>query len=145
MNALSALNTTNFVEQPALSASEVLAGEERVSSSTQYKFTSLQTAKNDVHGIHTGQLVGCQVYNPQDKVIAGFWLVTAAIEVALPRGANIHKLLRGTGIFEDAITHDLMISINQYTTLLNNVQAQTKGNDVGFLIAVCDDICRYTI
>ena len=134
MNALSALNTTNFVEQPALSASEVLAGEERVSSSTQYKFTSLQTAKNDVHGIHTGQLVGCQVYNPQDKVIAGFWLVTAAIEVALPRGANIHKLLRGTGIFEDAITHDLMISINQYNALLTNVQAQTKGNDVGFLL-----------
>lgn len=131
MNALSALSTTNFVEQSAQPASEVLAGEERVSSSTQYKFTSLQTARNYVH---TEQLDGSQVYNPQDKVIAGFWLVTTAIEVALPRGANIHKLLRGTGIFEDAITHDLMISINQYNALLTNVQAQTKGNDVGFLL-----------
>ena len=57
MNALSALNTTNFVEQPALSASEVLAGEERVSSSTQYKFTSLQTARNYVN---TERLDGSQ-------------------------------------------------------------------------------------
>lgn len=131
MNALGALNTANFAEHAALPASEASASEERVSLFTQHEFTSSQTENNDVY---TAQLNDSHVYNHQDKVIAGFWLVTAVLEVAVPRGANIHKLLRGTGIFEDAITHDLMISINQYTALLNNVQAQTKGNDVGFLI-----------
>lgn len=131
MNALGALNTANFAEHAALPAGEASASEERVSLFTRHEFTSLQTENSDVY---TGQLNDSHVYNHQDKVIAGFWLVTAVLEVAVPRGANIHKLLRGTGIFEDAITHDLMISINQYTTLLNNVQAQTKGNDVGFLI-----------
>ena len=131
MIALSALYTTHFAEQAALPASEASADEEWVSLFTQHKFTSLQTANSDVL---SGQLEGGQVYHNQDKVIAGFWLVTAAIDVALPRGANVNKLLRGTGIFEDAITYDLMISINQYIALLTNVQAQTKGNDIGFLI-----------
>ena len=39
------------------------------------------------------------VMSSQDKVIVGYWLVRAALNVALSRGANKNKLLRGTGIF----------------------------------------------
>ncbi|MEC8788116.1 MAG: AraC family transcriptional regulator, partial [Pseudomonadota bacterium] len=45
------------------------------------------------------------VMSSQDKVIVGYWLVRAAFNVALSRGANKNKLLRGTGIFEDALQH----------------------------------------
>ena len=35
------------------------------------------------------------VMSSQDKVIVGYWLVRAALNVALSRGANKNKLLRG--------------------------------------------------
>lgn len=69
-----------------------------------------------------------------DKVIMAYELICAALDVALPRGANKHKVLRGTGIFEDAISPDIRINIKQYITLLENIQIQTKGNDISFLI-----------
>ena len=68
------------------------------------------------------------------KVIAGYWLVKAVLDVALNRGANKNKLFRGTGIFEDALEPDSLISIKQYHLLLTNVQSQTKGADVSFLL-----------
>ncbi|AXT40881.1 helix-turn-helix domain-containing protein [Alteromonas sp. BL110] len=74
------------------------------------------------------------VMSVQDKAILGCWLVRAAMDVALSRGANKNKLLRGTGIFEDALQSNLRLSIKQYVSLLNNVQAQTKGSDVSFLL-----------
>ena len=74
------------------------------------------------------------VMSVQDKVILGCWLVRAALDVALSRGANKNKLLRGTGIFDDALQSDSLLSIKQYSSLLGNVHAQTKGNDVSFLL-----------
>ncbi|BFT30601.1 AraC family transcriptional regulator [Alteromonas sp. D210916BOD_24] len=91
------------------------------------------SAPNVISGIATPTL-SQNITTLSDKVIAGYWLVKATMEVALPRGANIDKLLRGTGIFEDAITSHLMISVKQYTALLVNVQHYTKGKDVSFLI-----------
>ncbi len=76
----------------------------------------------------------CNVVSVQDKAIAGYWLVKSAMDVAIPRGANSNKLLRGTGIFEDAITPHMMISIKQYCALLSNVKHYAKGKDTGFLI-----------
>ena len=72
------------------------------------------------------------VMSSQDKVIVGYWLVRAALNVALSRGANKNKLLRGTGIFEDALQHQSLLSINQYSSLLVNVQSQARGGDVSF-------------
>ena len=74
------------------------------------------------------------VQSTHDKVIAGYWLVKAVLDVALNRGANKNKLFRGTGIFEDALEPDSLISIKQYHLLLTNVQSQTKGADVSFLL-----------
>lgn len=74
------------------------------------------------------------VMSSQDKVIVGYWLVRAALNVALSRGANKNKLLRGTGIFEDALQHQSLLSINQYSSLLVNVQSQARGGDVSFLL-----------
>ena len=70
----------------------------------------------------------------QDKVIVGYWLVRAALNVALSRGANKNKLLRGTGIFEDALQHQSLLSTKQYSSLLVNVQSQARGGDVSFLL-----------
>ena len=74
------------------------------------------------------------VMSSQDKVIVGYWLVRAALNVALSRGANKNKLLRGTGIFEDALQHQSLLSTKQYSSLLVNVQSQARGGDVSFLL-----------
>ena len=74
------------------------------------------------------------VMSNQDKVIVGYWLVRAALNVALSRGANKNKLLRGTGIFEDALQHQSLLSTKQYSSLLVNVQSQARGGDVSFLL-----------
>ena len=74
------------------------------------------------------------VMSSQDKVIVGYWLVRAALNVALSRGANKNKLLRGTGIFEDALKPNSLLSIKQYSSLLVNVQSQARGGDVSFLL-----------
>ena len=74
------------------------------------------------------------VMSVQDKAIRGCWLVRAALDVALSRGANKNKLLRGTGIFDDALQSDSLLSIKQYSSLLGNVHAQTKGSDVSFML-----------
>lgn len=74
------------------------------------------------------------VMSSQDKVIVGYWLVRAALNVAFSRGANKNKLLRGTGIFEDALKPSSLLSIKQYSSLLVNVQSQARGGDVSFLL-----------
>ncbi|WP_334018420.1 helix-turn-helix domain-containing protein [Alteromonas sp. S015] len=74
------------------------------------------------------------VMSSQDKVIVGYWLVQAVLNVALSRGANKNKLLRGTGIFEDGLQHHSLLSTKQYSSLLVNVQSQARGGDVSFLL-----------
>lgn len=74
------------------------------------------------------------VQSIHDKVIAGYWLVKAVLDVSITRGANKNKLFRGTGIFEDTLQPNSLISIKQYQSLLANVQSQTKGADVSFLL-----------
>lgn len=69
-----------------------------------------------------------------DKVIWAYDLVRAGLEVATPRGANKHKILRGTGIFDDAIVPEMQISVGQYLAFLDNIRSQTKGHDISFLI-----------
>jgi len=69
-----------------------------------------------------------------DKVIPGYHLIQAVIDVAVPRGASKDKILRGTGIFEDSLTPETLISAKQCIALLTNVSGQCKGHDVSFLI-----------
>lgn len=96
------------------------------------------SAKSDADMLNMGVIDSAGsahvVMSSQDKVIVGYWLVRAALNVALSRGANKNKLLRGTGIFEDALQHQPLLSINQYSSLLVNVQSQARGGDVSFLL-----------
>jgi AraC-like DNA-binding protein len=69
-----------------------------------------------------------------DKVIPAYHLVHAVMDVAIPRGASKDKILRGTGIFDDSLTMDTLISAKQCIALLSNVRSQCQGNDVSFLI-----------
>lgn len=96
------------------------------------------TVKNDANELGMGVIDSTGsahvVMSSQDKVIVGYWLVRAALNVALSRGANKNKLLRGTGIFEDALQHYSLLSTKQYSSLLVNVQSQARGGDVSFLL-----------
>lgn len=96
------------------------------------------TAKDDANELDMGVIDSAGsahvVMSSQDKVIVGYWLVRAALNVALYRGANKNKLLRGTGIFEDALQHYSLLSTKQYSSLLVNVQSQARGGDVSFLL-----------
>ena len=96
------------------------------------------TVKDDANELGMGVIDSAGsahvVMSSQDKVIVGYWLVRAALNVALSRGANKNKLLRGTGIFEDALQHHSLLSIKQYSSLLVNVQSQARGGDVSFLL-----------
>ena len=96
------------------------------------------TVKNDANELGMGVIDSAGsahvVMSSQDKVIVGYWLVRAALNVALSRGANKNKLLRGTGIFEDALQHQSLLSTKQYSSLLVNVQSQARGGDVSFLL-----------
>ena len=96
------------------------------------------TVKDDANELGMGVIDSAGsahvVMSSQDKVIVGYWLVRAALNVALSRGANKNKLLRGTGIFEDALQHHSLLSTKQYSSLLVNVQSQARGGDVSFLL-----------
>lgn len=69
-----------------------------------------------------------------DKVIPGYHFVCAVLAIAEPRGVSVHKLLRGTGIFDDAITPNLRVSGKQLIALIGNVQSYCKAKDASFLI-----------
>ena len=93
------------------------------------------TTKDNVDAFCVDVFVSSDVVQSiHDKVIAGYWLVKAVLDVSITRGANKNKLFRGTGIFEDTLQPNSLISIKQYQSLLANVQSQTKGADVSFLL-----------
>ena len=59
----------------------------------------------------------------------------ALIDLALSRGLEEHKLLRGTGIFyTDILNGNLMVSPQQCFQLLQNVQKHSNPHDLGFLL-----------
>jgi len=59
----------------------------------------------------------------------------ALIELALSRGVEEHKLLRGTGIFcEDIARNNLQLSPQQCFQLIHNVQKHSAQPDLSFLL-----------
>ncbi|MDO6567554.1 helix-turn-helix domain-containing protein [Alteromonas sp. 1_MG-2023] len=107
-----------------------------------------------VTGPVSGSKAKAALVTKSDKVIPGYPLVQAVLEVAIPRGANKHKILRGTGIFDETFSTpqhtgsdqvsvggggllantSAKLSAKQCIALLSNVSSQCKGNDVSFLI-----------
>lgn len=60
---------------------------------------------------------------------------SALIELALGRGVEEHKLLRGTGIFcEDITRNNLYLSPQQCFQLIHNLQKRHAQQDISFLL-----------
>ena len=70
-----------------------------------------------------------------DKYLSAEGMITALVELAQGRGIPLHKLLRGTGIFEQDL-YDLSqrFSLSQLLALISQFKALMKSNDSGFLL-----------
>lgn len=68
-----------------------------------------------------------------EKFFRAHQLAASLIDLAISRGVNKHKLLRGTGIFyEDIKTGTSMLSANQLLTLFSQAQSLMAGDDCAF-------------
>ena len=69
-----------------------------------------------------------------ERVIPASPLCSSVIDVAMALGADINKLLRGTGIFENTLTEKDHISATQFQSLLLNAHKQVKAKDFTFQV-----------
>ncbi|MEM5509421.1 helix-turn-helix domain-containing protein [Pseudoalteromonas sp. AS71] len=70
-----------------------------------------------------------------DKYLSAQGLITSAVELAQSRDINLHKLLRGTGIFEqDLLNFQHAFSVSQQVRLLAQFKLLMKSTDSGFLL-----------
>lgn len=76
-----------------------------------------------------------QYISLDDKYLSAEGMITALVELAQGRGIPLHKLLRGTGIFEQDL-YDLSqrFSLSQLLALISQFKALMKSNDSGFLL-----------
>jgi AraC-like DNA-binding protein len=76
-----------------------------------------------------------QYISLDDKYLSAEGMITALVELAQGRGIPLHKLLRGTGIFEQDL-YDLSqrFSLSQLLALISHFKALMKSNDSGFLL-----------
>ncbi|OUS72552.1 AraC family transcriptional regulator [Pseudoalteromonas sp. A601] len=76
-----------------------------------------------------------QYISLDDKYISAEGIITALVELAQGRGIPLHKLLRGTGIFEQDL-YDLSqrFSLSQLLALISQFKTLMKSNDSGFLL-----------
>ncbi|MBE0359916.1 MULTISPECIES: AraC family transcriptional regulator ligand-binding domain-containing protein [Pseudoalteromonas] len=73
--------------------------------------------------------------NQNDKYLSAQGLITTIVELAQNRGIDLHKLLRGTGIFEqDLLNFQHAFSISQQVRLLAQFKSLMKSTDSGFLL-----------
>ncbi|MBU2876738.1 MULTISPECIES: AraC family transcriptional regulator [Alteromonadaceae] len=69
-----------------------------------------------------------------DKVIPAHQLAASILDFSRSRDVNKHKLLRGTGIFNQDLVSDRKLSALQLLQLMGNAQSLTPGHDCGFLL-----------
>lgn len=70
----------------------------------------------------------------EDKVIPAHQLAASLLDLTHSRQVNKHKLLRGTGVFNEDLKSDRKLSAKQLLQLLSNAQSLSPGNDCGFLL-----------
>ncbi|AXV65845.1 MULTISPECIES: helix-turn-helix transcriptional regulator [Pseudoalteromonas] len=76
-----------------------------------------------------------QYLNQDDKYLTAQGLITTLVELALSRGIGLHKLLRGTGVFEqDLMSVQHQFSLSQQLRLLMQFKLLMKSADSGFLL-----------
>ena len=70
-----------------------------------------------------------------DKYLSAQGLITSAVELAQSRNINLHKLLRGTGIFEqDLLNFQHTFSVSQQVRLLAQFKLLMKSTNSGFVL-----------
>ena len=67
-----------------------------------------------------------------DKSLPARQLANSLVQVAVARGADEHKLLRGTGIFSEDLLTTKNLSCLQLQRLFYNAAQQSKGFDLAF-------------
>jgi len=73
--------------------------------------------------------------NQDDKFVSAQGLIIAIVELTQSRGIELHKLLRGTGIFEqDLFNFQHAFSLSQQVRLLAQFKLLMKSTDSGFLL-----------
>lgn len=76
-----------------------------------------------------------QYISLEDKYISAEGIITALVELAQGRDISLHKLLRGTGIFEqDLYNLSQRFSVSQLLALISQFKTLMKSNDSGFLL-----------
>ncbi|MEP4889311.1 MAG: AraC family transcriptional regulator ligand-binding domain-containing protein [Aliiglaciecola sp.] len=73
-------------------------------------------------------------YSIDDKVIPAYQLAASILDFCRSRGVNKHKLLRGTGIFDEDLVSDKTLSCQQLLQLMKNAESLTPGHDCTFLL-----------
>lgn len=67
-----------------------------------------------------------------DKALPARQLARCLVDIALARGADENKLLRGSGIFKEDLLTDKPLSCHQLQKLVHNASQQTQGFDLAF-------------
>ncbi|NVK55610.1 MAG: AraC family transcriptional regulator ligand-binding domain-containing protein [Alteromonadaceae bacterium] len=73
-----------------------------------------------------------QLLSRNDKALPARQLANALVQVAVARGADEQKLLRGTGVFSEDLLTDKPISAVQLMKLVGNAQKHYDGDDLAF-------------
>jgi AraC-like DNA-binding protein len=68
----------------------------------------------------------------QDKAFPGDLFAAKLVKLSLARGADVNKLLSGTGIFDADLISGQRVSLRQLYSLTENALQQVKGNDLSF-------------
>ncbi|WP_122690195.1 AraC family transcriptional regulator [Pseudomonas viridiflava] len=73
-------------------------------------------------------------YEADSRFIPGHYQPATLIDLALSRGLDSHRLLRGTGLFyEDILAGNTRLSPQQCFVLISNAQRQMEADDTSFL------------
>ncbi|WP_416306889.1 AraC family transcriptional regulator ligand-binding domain-containing protein [Neptunicella sp. SCSIO 80796] len=81
------------------------------------------------------KMLNNQVVSLQDKFLPAHQLTASLMDLAISRGADKNRLMRGTGIFyEDIKTGSTALSASQLLRLIGNTKHQVAGYDSAFLL-----------
>lgn len=73
-------------------------------------------------------------YENDTRFIPGHWQPAVLVDLALSRGIDSHRLLRGTGLFhEDLQAGSALLSPNQFLQLIDNAERLLAADDSRFL------------
>ena len=73
-------------------------------------------------------------YECDSRFIPGHWQPAVLLDLALSRGIDSHRLLRGSGLFhEDILSGEARLSPQQFLCLIDNARRLLEADDSSFL------------